>query len=226
MFCKWCGKRITDNGTLCPHCGQKQSPLENGNGFWDLCKNTESGKPNNDRKERKTKKLRNPFLIPAVIVSFFLSCITMIAVIVCLVMVSGVRKELHSLQTEMSHLQYTLQACLDEPTSDEVPADEPWWTAAVFESTDKIRIQKYQLNREDHLYLYLASGIEHFTEISICWQKSTNEGQTWTVTSQNTNCMIAYDTDARYRMMIRAKDEIQEESDSDMVHYYCIESDN
>lgn len=38
MFCKWCGKRITDNSVPCPHCGREQDPLESGNGFWDLYK--------------------------------------------------------------------------------------------------------------------------------------------------------------------------------------------
>ncbi|WP_044915719.1 hypothetical protein [Oribacterium sp. FC2011] len=37
MFCKWCGKKITNNGAACPHCGREQIPLVNGNGFWDLC---------------------------------------------------------------------------------------------------------------------------------------------------------------------------------------------
>lgn len=37
MFCKWCGSKITNNGVPCPSCGNKQAPLENGNGFWDLC---------------------------------------------------------------------------------------------------------------------------------------------------------------------------------------------
>lgn len=37
MFCKWCGKRIENIGSPCPSCGKNQDPLENGNGFWDLC---------------------------------------------------------------------------------------------------------------------------------------------------------------------------------------------
>lgn len=37
MFCKWCGKKITNNGIPCPSCGRDQDALENGNGFWDLC---------------------------------------------------------------------------------------------------------------------------------------------------------------------------------------------
>lgn len=37
MFCKWCGKKITNIGSPCPSCGKDQDPLENGNGFWDLC---------------------------------------------------------------------------------------------------------------------------------------------------------------------------------------------
>jgi len=37
MFCKWCGKKITNNGVPCPSCGRNQDALENGNGFWDLC---------------------------------------------------------------------------------------------------------------------------------------------------------------------------------------------
>lgn len=37
MFCKWCGKKLTNNGTPCPSCGRMQDALENGNGFWDLC---------------------------------------------------------------------------------------------------------------------------------------------------------------------------------------------
>jgi len=37
MFCKWCGRKITNNGCPCPSCGKNQDPLENGNGFWDLC---------------------------------------------------------------------------------------------------------------------------------------------------------------------------------------------
>lgn len=37
MFCKWCGKKITNNGSPCPSCGRNQDALENGNGFWDLC---------------------------------------------------------------------------------------------------------------------------------------------------------------------------------------------
>lgn len=37
MFCKWCGKKIKNIGSPCPSCGKNQDPLENGNGFWDLC---------------------------------------------------------------------------------------------------------------------------------------------------------------------------------------------
>lgn len=37
MFCKWCGKKIENIGSPCPSCGKNQDPLENGNGFWDLC---------------------------------------------------------------------------------------------------------------------------------------------------------------------------------------------
>lgn len=37
MFCKWCGKKVTNVGSPCPSCGKNQDPLENGNGFWDLC---------------------------------------------------------------------------------------------------------------------------------------------------------------------------------------------
>lgn len=37
MFCKWCGKKITNNGIPCPSCGRNQDALESGNGFWDLC---------------------------------------------------------------------------------------------------------------------------------------------------------------------------------------------
>ena len=37
MFCKWCGKKIINAGSPCPSCGKMQDPLENGNGFWDLC---------------------------------------------------------------------------------------------------------------------------------------------------------------------------------------------
>ena len=37
MFCKWCGKKISNIGSPCPSCGKDQDPLENGNGFWDLC---------------------------------------------------------------------------------------------------------------------------------------------------------------------------------------------
>ena len=39
MFCKWCGKKIVNNGKPCPSCGKAQDSLENGNGFWDLCSN-------------------------------------------------------------------------------------------------------------------------------------------------------------------------------------------
>lgn len=37
MFCKWCGEKIVNIGKPCPSCGKSQSPLENGNVFWDLC---------------------------------------------------------------------------------------------------------------------------------------------------------------------------------------------
>ena len=37
MFCKWCGNKIRNIGNPCPSCGRDQDPLENGNGFWDLC---------------------------------------------------------------------------------------------------------------------------------------------------------------------------------------------
>ena len=37
MFCKWCGEKIVNIGKPCPSCGKSQSPLENGNIFWDLC---------------------------------------------------------------------------------------------------------------------------------------------------------------------------------------------
>lgn len=43
MFCKWCGKKISNNGVPCPSCGRNQDALESGNGFWDLC----SMKPEN-----------------------------------------------------------------------------------------------------------------------------------------------------------------------------------
>jgi len=39
MFCKWCGKKIMNNGVPCPSCGKAQDALENGNVFWDLCNN-------------------------------------------------------------------------------------------------------------------------------------------------------------------------------------------
>lgn len=43
MFCKWCGKKITNIGKPCPSCGKEQAPLESGNGFWDLCSNGQAG---------------------------------------------------------------------------------------------------------------------------------------------------------------------------------------
>ena len=48
MFCKWCGKKITNNGTPCPSCGKNQDPLENGNGFWDLCNIKPEERPSPD----------------------------------------------------------------------------------------------------------------------------------------------------------------------------------
>lgn len=45
MFCKWCGKKITNNGRPCPSCGKNQDALENGNGFWDLCIKTGDDHP-------------------------------------------------------------------------------------------------------------------------------------------------------------------------------------
>ncbi|SDZ95477.1 hypothetical protein SAMN05216349_10316 [Oribacterium sp. KHPX15] len=58
MFCKWCGKKITNNGTACPHCGREQIPLVNGNGFWDLC----DAKPpeTNEIKSSETKENKLP----------------------------------------------------------------------------------------------------------------------------------------------------------------------
>lgn len=47
MFCKWCGKKITNIGTPCPSCGKTQDPLENGNGFWDLCSKDTNAQPTN-----------------------------------------------------------------------------------------------------------------------------------------------------------------------------------
>lgn len=37
MFCEHCGKRITKADNTCSACRKPQSPLTNGNGFWDLC---------------------------------------------------------------------------------------------------------------------------------------------------------------------------------------------
>ena len=51
MFCKWCGKKIADNGSPCPSCGQMQPSLESGNGFWDLC-GPESGMFPDDNSKR------------------------------------------------------------------------------------------------------------------------------------------------------------------------------
>ena len=38
MFCKWCGKKLDENITVCRYCNKEQESLVNGNGFWDLCK--------------------------------------------------------------------------------------------------------------------------------------------------------------------------------------------
>lgn len=46
MFCKFCGKKLEADALECPHCGQKQEQLINGNGFWDLCDKTA---PNDER---------------------------------------------------------------------------------------------------------------------------------------------------------------------------------
>lgn len=36
MFCIFCGKKLEAGAARCPHCGQKQEPLVNGTGFFDL----------------------------------------------------------------------------------------------------------------------------------------------------------------------------------------------
>lgn len=57
MFCKWCGYKIVNNGLACPTCGKEQDKLENGNGFWDLYKDSSVSGQNKDVSFDSKKKL-------------------------------------------------------------------------------------------------------------------------------------------------------------------------
>lgn len=132
MFCKWCGKKINDNGAPCPHCGREQSPLENGNGFWDLCKSgsapgvsvdikafEDSQRASINRGEHSVhndgntkRKSRN--VVPFVVASAALTLVALIAVIICLGKVAQCIKDVASLHNSITEMQSTQSSGIEE----------------------------------------------------------------------------------------------------------------
>lgn len=128
MFCKWCGKKISDNGAPCPSCGQMQPPLESGNGFWDLCE-PESGiypdvnanrtgavrekKPGDEpiraagEKKPAGKPVRESKVRKSIsgLVLMILCCVLSVSLLICLWKIIKYNKEISALRIELTELE-------------------------------------------------------------------------------------------------------------------------
>jgi ssDNA-binding Zn-finger/Zn-ribbon topoisomerase 1 len=57
MFCEWCGQEMKTGKEICSSCGKKQSPLFDGNGFWDLCQNNPQKKDSSSKMPRSESSM-------------------------------------------------------------------------------------------------------------------------------------------------------------------------
>ncbi len=150
MFCKWCGKKISNNGVPCPSCGRNQDPLENGNGFWDLCTSepkpkTEAGntgvvaapvqgadpkpKGHTDNNHGKTGRKTQPKLLSKVlqIATVFLLVIAMVMIAIGMGKVEDCFSELGTVRSDIANLKLLVNTGFDEITQfhSTIPEPEP-----------------------------------------------------------------------------------------------------
>lgn len=218
MFCKWCGNKIKNNGVPCPHCGQEQGKLENGNGFWDLCdispdngqisvhtnNNSDNISDNSSKNVPETKRKPSGFTaVISVVLALIAVCVASYSLYNTILLsnqISTMKSEMKGMKKSFKKQVAKLEKKLDSASKTE-DNEDIWSNIDSAELTNEVSIECIT---EDDSLLYIASGNMVSDEnTETCWQKSYDSGETWeTVATDTTEYRDAKDSDALYRIVL------------------------
>jgi hypothetical protein len=137
MFCTNCGRKIQTSTGVCPYCGEKQTRLEGGNGFWDIFKesNHDYGtKPVDTSKAVQEFPNGKERKFSHVKLSSCLSCVCVIMCCICVVFtfsmktkadhdINSVRQEVEAMSMHYETVDSRISVLENETEEDEILSD-------------------------------------------------------------------------------------------------------